>query len=184
MAKSSMTQKIAQIRVACLISVLATSAWCAPITRLFDSDSYVPESQLRTILHAPEAQVVHAFRSRPQKYRDVRVVRLNRSALNGTSLVLVMPDGMEHQYVGSKVFDEASRAVIWRGNAKSGGRFTFAETDEGCYGQISAMGKSYQLQSLPGKRLYILAEAALADAPEEGNGEPQNPRPTPQFGGN
>jgi len=142
-------------------------AWAASDgAALFGADSTVAESAL----DADETKHLANFKADPERYKNLKIVRLAPALLDSSRLITVMtPDGKQLQFVGGKrtppaetlpFFADGKRHDMpypsrWVGRSSTG-RFTASYLPGGFSAKFSDQGRRYSLQGLGSSGRYFL----------------------------
>ena len=161
---------------------LLGGAWAAVDgAPLFGADSAVAESAL----DAGEAKHIAAFKAEPERYKNLKVVRLSPALLDSSRLITVVtPDGKLLQFAGSKkappaetlpFFADGKRHDMpypsaWVGRSNTG-IFTASYLPGGFSASFSDEGRQYSVQGLgTSNRYFVLMETPVIWGPAEPTG--------------
>ena len=164
-----------------LVSLLGGAWPAADGAALFGADSTVAESAL----DASETKDIATFKAEPERYKNLKVVRLSPALLDSSRLITVVtPDGKKLQFVGSKATPPAETAPFfadgkrydmpypsaWVGRSYTG-MFTASYLPGGFSASFSDEGRRFSVQGLgTSNRYFLLMETPVIWGPAEPTG--------------
>lgn len=150
--------------------VLCGSVLAADGATLFNSASFLAKDKEAASLNASESAFLAKARAAGQAKSHAAIV-VNPAAMNSNVITVVLPDGVQYQYIGTKVAIEsnkARRSETWTGTSGPRGQMVLNLSQDGIAGSITQNGKHYALGNLPGNRYQVLIELAREGSINEG----------------